>query len=246
MGIKQFIKNGYLHIGNFLYENRSSKVIYYHDLHDKDSFTPMSTPVDLFKKHLDIIAMNDYDIVKSIDKNDLQLEITFDDGFRGLYENFSIFIDRNIPVKLFTVTSFIGKNGYLTDYELKNMYDTGLLSIGSHTHTHSDLEILTKDQIYDELKRSKEILGDMLNCEVDTLCYPRGRFNDTAVECAKDLGYSKQYTCLPGNYFEHFREGLINRSLVQAASDKEFQKILNGADKVFYKRYLKQHYHPES
>ena len=123
------------------------------------------------------------------------------------------------------------------------MLSTGLLRIGSHTKTHSDLDKLSNNEITNELKSSKDALEDIFGIEIDSLCYPRGRFTDTVVETAKSIGYKKQYSCLPGGYFEPFEEGLINRSLVQDATPQEFTLILKGADRIFHKRYLQQHYH---
>ena len=82
----------------------------------------------------------------------------------------------------------------------------------------------------------------MFGITVDTLCYPRGKFTDEVIELARAAGYEKQYTCLPGAYDHPFKKGLVNRSLIQHASQNEFGYILNGADRMFHKRYLKQQY----
>ena len=245
MNLKKTIKHFYLHIGKYLYGNNFSKVVYYHDLHSTRQYTPMSTSAEMFKTHLDIVAKKGYAPVSEIDSTEKQIEITFDDGFRGLYENFSLIMEKDIPVRLFLITERLGDKGYLAKDEIKEMLATGLLSIGSHTHTHSDLEKLAEKEIFDELERSKKILEDTFSVSIQTLCYPRGRFNDTVIETANNLGYTKQYTCLPGPYGEPFRNGLVNRSLVQDASPADFRLILDGGDRIFFARYLQQHYHPE-
>lgn len=243
MNIKRLVKYGYLKTGALLYNSRESRVIYYHDIHDENAFTSMSTPMERFKEHIYLIQENGYSVVSEISKKSNELEIIFDDGFRGLFENFDYFIDKKLPVTIFIVTDFIGERNFLTQNELKDMLSTGLLRIGSHTKTHSDLDKLSNNEITNELKSSKDALEDIFGIEINSLCYPRGRFTDTVVKTAKSIGYKKQYSCLPGGYFEPFKEGLINRSLVQDATPQEFTLILKGADRIFHKRYLQQHYH---
>ena len=48
---------------------------------------------------------------------------------------------------------------------------------GSHTHTHKILNQLDENELLRELKESKEILEDLLNAPVDSICYPEGKFD---------------------------------------------------------------------
>ena len=50
----------------------------------------MSTPIGMFKKHIQIIRDNGYEIVAEITKPKGQIEISFDDGFLGLFDNIHI------------------------------------------------------------------------------------------------------------------------------------------------------------
>ena len=240
--MKQKIKLLILSLGNFLYKNQKSKVIYYHDIHSKNSYTDMSTPISLFKKHLDFIKKYNYEIVDKISKPLKEIEITFDDGFRGLYENFDFFIENKIPVKVFLIVDYIGKKNYMNKKEIEELLATGLLNIGSHTISHKNLDSLDNENLKNEIFDSKKILEDMFGVSINDLCYPRGRFNNKVINLAKDAGYENQYSCLPGNYFEPFKEGVIKRNFVQHATPKEFEYHLNGGGEIFYNRYLKQHF----
>jgi len=242
MGIKSFIKYGYLKAGSIIYGNDESKVIYYHDVHDKKRYTEMSTTMELFKKHIEIIKERGYSIVSDIEHREKELEITFDDGFRGIYENFDFFTSNKIPVRVFLVSGFIGKKEYLTKHEISELLATGLFKIGSHTVSHENLDDMSPQRVEVELQASRKNLEDMFGKSVKTLCFPRGKFTDKIIELAKESGYEKLYCCLPGSYFKPYKKGLINRSLVQNSNLKEFKLILNGADIIFFNRYLKQHY----
>ncbi|MCF6201149.1 MAG: polysaccharide deacetylase family protein [Hydrogenimonas sp.] len=242
MKSKEFLKTLLLQVGALRYANRSSKVIYYHDLHSKKRYTDMSTPIDLFKKHIDIAKKMGYRFVSDISSEESELEVTFDDGFRGLYENFDLFIENKIKIRLFMVSDFIGKEGYLKTSELEEMLKSGLLEIGSHGKSHNNFDQLSEDELKAELKESKTVLEEITQKPIDTLCFPRGRFNDMAIKIAQDIGYKKLYSCLPGPYYENFKANLINRSLVQHATTKQFKAILLGGDRIYHKRYLAMHY----
>ncbi len=242
MSLKHMIKEWVFKAGSILYANDDSKVIYYHDIHSNDKYTDMSTDIALFAKHMEILKRKGYRIVPEISASQNEVEITFDDGFRGIYENFSFFEEHKIPVRVFLISGFIGNEGYMHKSEIEELLKTGLFQIGSHTVSHENLDTMDHDRLRNELQQSKETLEEMFGVPIDTLCYPRGKFTDEVIEKAKEAGYKKQYTCLPGSYFSPFQEGLVNRSLVQHASETEFSYIINGADRLFYKRYLGQQY----
>lgn len=240
--MKQRIKLLLLRLSSYIYKNGESKVIYYHDIHAKQRYTGMSTPVDLFRKHLEIIREEGYTIVDKIRNPQKEIEITFDDGFRGLYDNFDFFVDNKVPVKLFLIPDYMGGPNYVSEKEVSEMLATGMLRIGSHTMSHRNLDELDEDEVHLELKTSKAFLEREFNANIDEICYPRGRFNRRIIELCREHGYTTQYSCLPGSYSKPFAEGVLRRNFVQHATPEEFRYHLHGAGELFYKRYLKQHF----
>ncbi|AFV97997.1 hypothetical protein B649_08425 [Candidatus Sulfuricurvum sp. RIFRC-1] len=238
MALKQIIKSTLMKCSSVIYRNDESKVIYYHDVHSNDSYTSMSTPLELFKKHIDIIQEQGYKIVDKITHPEREVLITFDDGFRGLYENFSYFVENQIPVKIFLIVEYMGGKNYLSKAEVFELLNTGLVTIGSHTLTHRNLDELTDDEIAKELKESKQRLEEMFGIEINEFCYPRGRFNDKVVELSRKSGYTLQYSCLPGSFSES--NDIVKRNFVQHESSKDFLYHLQGGGEIFYRRYLKQ------
>ena len=240
--MKDKIKETIYFFSSRLLANQDSKVIYYHDIHSTKRYTDMSTDIMLFRQHMNILKQKGYITVTNISSPKNEIEITFDDGFQGIYENFSLFLENKIPVRVFLISGFIGKKNYMDKNQIEELLKTGLFTIGSHTVCHENLNELDDNKAFYEIKKSKEDLEDMFGEEVDTFCYPRGRFTNKTIEHTWNAGYKRQYTCLPGSYLSPFRTGLINRSLVQHATIKEFSYILDGADRVFHKRYLNQQY----
>ena len=83
---------------------------------------------------------------------------------------------------------------FLTTANLKVLKDgiediAMMHEVGSHTHTHADLTVLSKEEVYYELRHSKEILRVTTNKEVISFAYPHGRFTEEVMKAVRDVGY---------------------------------------------------------
>lgn len=240
MGLKKFFKNRIMQFSALIYNNTSSKVIYYHDIHKNNQlYTDMSTELKLFKQHILKAKEKGYIFVDKISSKNNELMITFDDGFRGLYENFDFFIDNKIPVKLFLITDFINQKNFITTDEIKEMLLSGYLTIGSHTCSHKDMTMQTVDIIKREMQESKQILEQTFGMSIDDFCFPMGFHNEVIVEIGRKVGYKKLYSSIPGPFLTS--EFVVKRNLVQDESSNSFGNIINGGLEIFSRRYKKQH-----
>ena len=242
MGLRVFIKETLVKIFSFFYFSKRSKVIFYHDIHSERPYTHMSTFIKLFEKHIRIINESGYEIVNEITKKYGQIEICFDDAFLGLYENIEFLKKRNISVHLFVISSYLGKVNYINAKQLLELNKLDLVKISSHTHAHKILNEINESDIEMELKKSKEILEDLIGKQVDSICYPEGKFNKKTMHIADRIGYKKQYSSLPGFFDNKFEGFVIRRSLVQFSEDKEFQAILKGGDHILALWYELKHF----
>ena len=242
MAITSFIRIAIIRVFSSFYFSKKSKIIYYHDIASDKKYTDMSTSVELFKKHINIIRENDYEIVNEITKPIGQIEICFDDAFLGLYENIELIKELDIPIHLFVVSSYLEKKNYLNKEQLLLFNNLTQIKISSHTQTHQVLNIASESLLKNELENSKNIIEGLLSNSIDTICYPEGKFNDTAVELSKKAGYTRQYSSLPGFYFNEFLPNVKRRSLVQFAGADEFRAILKGGDHFLAFWYKFKHY----
>ena len=242
MGVSKFIRIGLIILSSLFRNSNRSKVIYYHDIHDSIKYTDMSTSIFLFRKHIKIIRESGYEIVSEITKENGQIEICFDDAFLGLYENIEFLFKYNIPIHLFVITSYLGRENYINEKQLLEISKLDLIKISSHTHTHKVLNQITENELTIELQKSKEILESLLDVKVDSICYPEGKFNDSAIEIAKSVGYQNQYSSLPGFFSCKFKDNVIRRSLVQFALTEEFKAILKGGDHILSFWYKLKHF----
>ena len=216
-------------------------MIFYHDIHSDKRYTDMSTPIELFKKHIKIIRESGYEIVSEITKTHGQIEICFDDAFLGLYDNIEFIKEQNIPIHLFVITSFLEKENHINTKQLIELNKLQQIIISSHTHQHKILNTISKIELVDELQKSKNNLENLLNKTVDSICFPEGKFNKIVISIAKKIGYNKLYSSLPGFYHNEFTVGVKKRSLVQFANEKEFKAILQGGDHVLSFWYKRKH-----
>lgn len=70
-------------------------------------------------------------------------------------------------------------------HELRSMQ----MEIGSHTVSHPVLTQLRAEDIFREMRESRERLEQLLGEPVTSFCYPKGKFNATAVSLVSKAGY---------------------------------------------------------
>jgi len=242
MALSSFIRMSIIRLASLFCDSKKSKVIFYHDIHAENKYTNMSTPIELFKEHIQIIRDSGYEIVSEINKPTGQIEISFDDGFLGIYKNINVIKELDIPLQLFIITSNLETTNYITKSQLLELDSLSQITISSHTHKHSILTKISESEIEIELETSKKLLEDILNKQINSLCFPEGKFSNKVIEIAKKIGYSNLYASIPGFYFDQFSEGVVKRSLVQFARKGEFKSIINGGDHILSTWYQMKHY----
>ena len=241
MSLKSIIKNTLIKISVFFLNSRKSKCIFYHDIHSEIRFTDMSNSVELFKDHVKTIRNSGFEIVHDITKEYNQISISFDDGWRGIFENIELINRLKVPITLFVVPSFLDKENYLTEKELVSISKNPYIKIQSHTLNHFDLTSLRDDVLKEELTFSKNRLESLCGVLVDSVCYPKGLFNSKIVNFATNIGYRYQYSSLPGSYYKDIYPTVKRRSLVQHLSSRQLEYTLRGGDSILYFWYKFKH-----
>jgi len=242
MALNNKIKNTIINLSARIKNSDDSRCIFYHDIHSNNRFTDMSTSVDMFVKHINIIRDLGFEIVHEITKEKNQISISFDDGFKGVYENIGIIDKLKVPITIFVISSFLDRDNFLTTNNLKEIAMNKFIDIQSHTHTHPELQTLNSDSLEIELKKSKEILESICDAEINSICFPKGMFDKSVIKKVLEVGYDKQFSSLPGPYYSEVFPSVKRRSLVQSASEKEFKSILKGGDNILYYWYYKKHF----
>jgi len=134
-----------------------------------------------FKKFEKIIKTN-------IDKNYLLL--TIDDAFESFYLNaWPILKNKKIPFILFVSTREIGKYGYMTWEQIKEIATSNLVTIGNHSHTHEYLIDWEDNKIKSDLETSIKIFKKELGYSPKIFSYPFGEYSSNLKKIVSDLNF---------------------------------------------------------
>jgi peptidoglycan/xylan/chitin deacetylase (PgdA/CDA1 family) len=109
--------------------------------------------------------------------------ITVDDGYRDFHGHvLPLLVRHRLPAVLYLATGLVdGDDGYghpseqaLTWPMLREAVDTGLVTVGSHTHSHADLSRASEEAAEEEMGRSKGLIEDNLQVPCRHFAYPWG------------------------------------------------------------------------
>ena len=160
----------------------------YGNFPDTENFLKPET----LEEQLKYISENGYDTIyidelDDLYKYDKPVALTFDDCFVYFYDNaFPLLKKYNQKATIFIITDYINGENYLTEDQLKEIADSGLVKIESHTKTHDYLDEMTYEEQLEQAVESKERLESITGQEVSVYCYPTGRYNQTTLDIIKD------------------------------------------------------------
>jgi peptidoglycan/xylan/chitin deacetylase (PgdA/CDA1 family) len=127
-----------------------------------------------------------------------RLALTFDDGTMDHHDLVLPFLlDHGLTATFFVTTSWVGRPGYLGPREVAALAGHGM-SVQSHTHTHPYLDDLDADSIRDELRRSRDLIGEWTGKPPVHLSCPGGRTSAEARRVAREDGWLTICTSVHG------------------------------------------------
>lgn len=176
--------------------------------------SPVDIPLSVFRRQMQ--ELKERAQVCSLDEAVWRLEkgascrgpvvaVTFDDAYENFYSHaWPILWEFQIPAVLYTPVDFIegaiappirGTVGMepCSWTQLTELVRSGLISIGSHSCTHSNLRTVSLPVARHEISQSRVKLEDRLGVAVDSFCYPKGQWT----------------TRLEGIVQEHYRTAVI-------------------------------------
>jgi peptidoglycan/xylan/chitin deacetylase (PgdA/CDA1 family) len=217
------------------------KILYYHDVFAAKKYYLHGTPLELFKQHFYWIMANGYVIKDKLPIHDKELMLTFDDGYKGLWDCREFFYEYNLKPTVFIAVDLVGQDRYLSWAEILELQRMGF-NFQAHTWTHRRLTEIPHSDLEHELRDARLFLSDKLGEDVDQLCFPQGRFNSEIMELARGYGYRLFYSCIYGNADKRILPDLVCRQLVQEVGVGTLKAILRGGANPFWRRYYKLHY----
>jgi len=139
-------------------------------------------------------------------ESDRLTAITFDDGFRdNLTVALPLLEKYQLPMTLFVVAGFLGREGFLSPDELREISKHPLITIGAHGVWHRHFTRLKSDEARFELIESRRILSSMTGNRVDLMAWPFGECNEQLEQLSKECGYRASWSVWKGANRMHSR-----------------------------------------
>jgi peptidoglycan/xylan/chitin deacetylase (PgdA/CDA1 family) len=132
--------------------------------------------------------------------------ITFDDGYRDNLTVALPLLERfQLPLTLFVAAGFVGREGYLSESELREISRHPLVTIGAHGFWHRHFNRLTRDDARFELIESRRLLAGITGTAVDLLAWPYGECNAELELLSAECGYRASWSVWKGTNSQHSR-----------------------------------------
>jgi len=125
--------------------------------------------------------------------------ITIDDGHWDV-DTVILPILKKYRVKAtaYVIPGFTGGSDFMTEKQVKDVIDSGLVEIGAHTVHHIGLKGRPLKIVQYEVDTSKKMLEDTYHIPVLSFAYPSGYFDLQAIQVVKDAGFTTSVSTIPG------------------------------------------------
>ncbi|GAA0415190.1 polysaccharide deacetylase family protein [Cocleimonas flava] len=192
-------------------------------------FNSLRVSPEMFEKQLRYLADNDWqfftmsELLSNKDQlPEKSIAITFDDGYQDNISNalpllkkykakatIYLVIDRHnrewsSKRKKKNNSGELMAEPKLSDEQVKELLESGLVEIGSHTVTHDNLPTLSEEQKHDEIVGSKKKIEDLFDIKCHSFCYPFGLFDQADLALVESAGYTNATTVETG--ISNFKE----------------------------------------
>jgi peptidoglycan/xylan/chitin deacetylase (PgdA/CDA1 family) len=122
----------------------------------------------------------------------LRVAVTFDDGTADFAEEaVPVLVEYGVPATLYVATEFVDTGAPfphdgvpLSWAALRDTLGTGLVTVGSHTHTHALLDRIADDRLAGELDRSVALVEEHLGVTPAHFAYPKAVMGSDAADRA--------------------------------------------------------------
>ena len=168
------------------YSNDSGVLsIMYHRFNENE-YPSTNVRMNIFKKQINIIKNLDYNFydpkvfVKKFNepKKEKKILLTIDDGFKSFYNEAWPYLKENkIPFILFVSTEPVGKRGYMSWEEIKEIEKSKFGYIGHHSHTHEYLIDMSEMDFKKDIETATQIFKKELGYVPEIFSYPFGEYS---------------------------------------------------------------------
>ena len=187
-----FIANSRAEETNIKYysNDRGILSLMYHRFNE-DKYPSTNIQMEVFKQQMQIIKEYNYNFYDPKDLEDnfhtakieKKILITIDDAFSSFYEIAWPYLKKKkIPFILFVSTASVGKNGYMTWDQIKELERENIGYIGNHSHKHDYMVDLKNSEFIDDINTASSIFKKELGYNPIFFSYPFGEYSSLIKE----------------------------------------------------------------
>ncbi len=153
---------------------------------NENQYPSTNIKIDIFKKQIEqinnkkinFIIPSNFDKNFNLKKERKQILLTIDDAFSSFYENaWPILKKEEIPFILFVSTQPVGKYGYMTWEQIKEVEKEDFAFIGNHSHSHEYLVEYNFNEFKEDIDTSIRIFNNNIGYNPIFFSYPFGEFS---------------------------------------------------------------------
>ena len=157
----------------------------YHRFNESE-YPSTNISMEIFKKHINTVRENKFEFFTPqnfnekfyIPKKNKRILLTIDDAYSSFYENAWPYLKKNkIPFILFVSTKQIGKNGYMSWSQIKEVETEKFAYIGNHSHSHDYLIDFTFNDFKLDINKSIKIFKENIGYNPKFFSYPFGEYS---------------------------------------------------------------------
>ena len=185
--ILYFISSSSAQENNSKYYSKDEGIlsIMYHRF-EENKYPSTNIRIEVFKQHLGIIKNSKFEFYHPKDfennfdkpKKRKKILLTIDDAFESFYEKaWPILKKDKIPFLLFVSTEPVGKNGYMTWSQIKEIEKSGFGVIGHHSHSHGYLIDKKYEEFVLDIEKANKIFVNKIGYIPSLFSYPFGEYS---------------------------------------------------------------------
>jgi len=231
-------------------------ILMYHSIAEDatPNFKPFTVPPALFAEHMTYLHSNGYTpltVTQFITRRggvvmlpERPVMITFDDGFADFFTAALPILQRhNFNATMYIPTAYVGstsrwmehdgegKRPLLSWQHIQEMNASGI-ECGTHSHTHPQLDLLSRLRANEEVALSKRILEEHLGQPVTSFAYPHGYYTAETQRQLRKVGYTSACTVKYAMCTAETDAFALTRLLVEPTTDVQaFATLLAGQDR---------------
>lgn len=153
---------------------------------NESKYPSTNIQMDIFKKQIEIIKKSGFDFYNpkdfidefDIPKKNKKILLTVDDGFESFYVNAWPYLKENkIPFILFISTEPVGKRGYMSWDQIREINNTDFAMVGHHSHSHDYLIDKTDEEFLKDINTANKIFTKEISYVPNLFSYPFGEYS---------------------------------------------------------------------